>query len=303
MFSIELKFIIDTLKLWFEKIKQRFVDLECQKKIDFRKQHPITEETLCSVCDFLLNPQAKGGWLDYVIESEYLFFNNIYDKEQMKKMEIEKLDNYSDIIYRFANHFEEEFEEFVENQTSSDNVRNFFDPEEFDTFRDLQEEIEKIDILKRRYAKYLIFKDKLVAFLSARFIDFVKTDKVKGVPISQKFISKIIGVLKHQNCIHHSHVTGEVVGYSHAFCNEKVSENYNMIRVVAHNLFRFDFFFLMKGLRVSVWQTRDILMGGIYLIDIKFTTIGNQVRFIDTTKYFQPSLGGLASKLDQFRKS
>ena len=76
-----------------------------------------------------------------------------------------------------------------------------------------------------------------------------------------------------------------------------------MIRVVAHNLFRFDFFFLMKGLRVSVWQTRDILMGGKNLIDIKFTTIGNQVRFIDTTKYFQPSLGGLASKLDQFRKS
>ena len=152
MFSIELKFIIDTLKLWFEKIiKQRFVDLECQKKIDFRKQHPITEETLCSICDFPLNPQAKGVWLDHVIESEYLFLNNIYDKEQFKKMEIEKLDDYSDIIYRLANHFEE-FEEFVENQTSSD-VRNFFDPEEFDTFRDLQEETEKIDIPKRRYAK------------------------------------------------------------------------------------------------------------------------------------------------------
>ena len=57
MFSIELKFIIDTLKLWFEKIiKQRFADLEYQNKIEFRKQHPITEETFCSICDFPLNP-------------------------------------------------------------------------------------------------------------------------------------------------------------------------------------------------------------------------------------------------------
>ena len=75
-------------------------------------------------------------------------------------MEIEKLDDYSNIIYRLTNHFEE-FEEFVENQTSSDTVRDLFDAEEYDTFRDLKEEIENIDIPKRRYAKkHLIFKDK-----------------------------------------------------------------------------------------------------------------------------------------------
>ena len=124
---------------------------------------------------------------------------------------------------------------------------DFFDPEEFETFRDLREEIENIDIPKRRYGKKIWFiKDKLVAFLYERFIDFVKSDKVKGVPIYQKFISNVIGVLTHKNCIHHSHVTGEVVGHSHAFCNEKVRENYYTIPVVAHNLFRFDFFFLMK---------------------------------------------------------
>ena len=89
MFIIELKFTVDTLKMCFEKIiKQRFVDLEYQKKIESRKQHPITEEILCSICDFPLNPQAKGGWLNHVIESEHLFLNNIYDKEQMKKCKL-----------------------------------------------------------------------------------------------------------------------------------------------------------------------------------------------------------------------
>ena len=75
-------------------------------------------------------------------------------------MEIEKLDDYANIIYRLPNHFEE-FEEFVENQTSSDTVRDLFDAEEYDTFRDLKKEIENIDIPKRRYTKkHLIFKDK-----------------------------------------------------------------------------------------------------------------------------------------------
>ena len=61
-------------------------------------------------------------------------------------------------------------------------MRDFVDPEKFETFRDLREEIEKIDIPKRRYANFfLLFKDKLLAFLYARFIDFVKSDKVKDV--------------------------------------------------------------------------------------------------------------------------
>ena len=146
MFSVELKLTINTLTLWLEKImKQRSVDLHYQKKTDFRQQYPISEETLSSISNFPLNPQAKGGWLNHVIESEYLCLNNIYDEEQMAKMEIEKLGDYSDIIYRLANHFEE-FEEFDQNLTSSDNVRDFFDPQEFDTFRDLKEDIEKIDI-------------------------------------------------------------------------------------------------------------------------------------------------------------
>ena len=41
-------------------------------------------------------------------------------------MEIENLSAYSNIIYSLADHFEE-FENFVENQTSPENVREFID--------------------------------------------------------------------------------------------------------------------------------------------------------------------------------
>ena len=79
-------------------------------------------------------------------------------------------------------------------------------------------------------------------------------------------------------------MTGKIVGYAHSFCSEKVRENYYKIPVVAHNLFRFDFFFLMKGMRASVWETRDIVIGGKNPTDINFASVGNQVQFIDTIK-------------------
>ena len=58
----------------------------------------------------------------------------------------------------------------------------------------------------------------------------------------------------------------------------------------------------MKVLRASVWKTRDINIGGQSPTDINFASIGNQVQFIDTIKYFQQSLGGSAGSLTSSEK-
>ena len=84
-------------------------------------------------------------------------------------------------------------------------------------------------------------------------VNFCRTDKGKGIPISQRFIENIITIIENTHCIHHSHVTGEIKGYANSFCNEKARENYFKIPVIAHNLFRFDFSFLLKGLRSGDW--------------------------------------------------
>ena len=62
MFSIELKSTIDTLKLWFNQIiKPRFFELDNNQKECFKKDNPITKGTLCSICDFPINPYADNG--------------------------------------------------------------------------------------------------------------------------------------------------------------------------------------------------------------------------------------------------
>lgn len=144
--------------------------------------------------------------------------------------------------------------------------------------------------------KKIIFSDKLLIFLYSNIVKFCDTDKVKGIPLSGKFIENLIGLRNEGYVIHHSHIS-EIVGYTHPYCNEKVRENYCKTPVIAHNLFKFHFFFLLKGLRSGIWKTRDINIAGKNTSNINFANIGNQFHFVNTIKYFQQSLGTLANSL------
>ena len=60
-------------------------------------------------------------------------------------------------------------------------------------------------------------------------------------------------------------------------------------------------YFLIKGIRISVWETKDINIGRTGLTNINFASIG-QVKSIDTMKYFLSSLGKLAETIDRIEK-
>ena len=97
-------------------------------------------------------------------------------------------------------------------------------------------------------------------------------------------------------------MTGKIIGFAHNFCNLKCKENYHTIPVLAHNQFRFDFFLFLKGIRPSVWETSDIAIGGKNPTNVNFANIKSQVKFIDTIKYFQQSLGSLADSMTDEEK-
>ena len=148
----------------------------------------------------------------------------------------------------------------------------------------------------RKFDKYE-FSDKIISFIYSTLIKFVETDQVKGMPMSKIFSDNSKGIMRNKTHIHHSLVSRKIIGYAHSYCNYKVRENKPKLSIIAHNLFRFDFFFLLKGLRAAVWKTRDITIRGTNPTNISFTIIGNQVIFIDPLKYFQQGLQTLASNL------
>ena len=221
-------------------------------------------------------------------------------------MEIEKEEKYSDTIYRLLEYYPL-FEKPFNDDDICDEVRIFL-TEDLDacysTLKELKFNILHVSVPTKAFSsKKISFSEKLFVFLYSSMIKFCRTNKVKRSPLCKNFIENLKRIMTITIQIHHSYITGKLVGYAHSFCNAKVRENYHKVTVIAHNLFRFDFFFLLKGLRAGVWRTRDLTIGGKNPTDINFTSIGNQIQFLDTIKYFQQSLGALANSLTDQEKS
>ena len=97
--------------------------------------------------------------------------------------------------------------------------------------------------------------------------------------------------------LYHFHVTGEMLGYTHNFCNLRVRENKIEIPMIAHNFFGFDLYYFIKGYVASAWCWNEIKIGGSSLNHINFGNITGEVKFINSLKYYQKRLGELASTL------
>ena len=99
LFSVELKFTIDTLNVWFSNvIKPNFFELNDIKKEIFIRENPIVpSKTTCSICGFLLDVESDSeqhkNWYDFVIKCEHLFLRNIYSSTDVKEMDIDTPEN------------------------------------------------------------------------------------------------------------------------------------------------------------------------------------------------------------------
>ena len=98
--------------------------------------------------------------------------------------------------------------------------------------------------------------------------------------------------------LHHSHITSKILGYTHDFCNTKVTKKDGPdIPVIAHNLFGFDLYYFTKGYIASAWCSKELNIEKRNLTQINFSNIIGEIKFIDSLKYYQKSLGELASTL------
>ena len=95
-------------------------------------------------------------------------------------------------------------------------------------------------------------------------------------------------------------MTGEIVGYAYDFYNKKQRETQKFIPIFAHNLFSFDFFFVVKCIRFCALHTKQLSIGGT---NVQYANIDLQVKFIDTIKYYNQSLSSLAKSADENEKT
>ena len=120
-------------------------------------------------------------------------------------MKIENEKNYEEIL-RSLIEFCPLFQNALQGGELCDEVRYFL-LEDLDncypTFQDLGEEINHVSIPKKKFAsEKTLFSEKLIAFLYSSMVNFCKTNKVKGILLSQKFIEYIIAIMESTHYIH-----------------------------------------------------------------------------------------------------
>ena len=238
-----------------------------------------------------------------------MFLRNIFSKEQLLKSPT------TATFEAFHKHFIEFLEIVIFIEEGINTLLDFSDCSypnlivfiekhcsDFTSFEELKQEISNVEIKGYTNSKIPKFKLQLYAFVYDKIMTFPFSEfECETVTTADLFqsVHRIINVKIH---LHHSHVTGEIKGYVHDFCNWQVRENHDVVPCVAHNFFKFDMFFLLKRIRLSVWGTTDINIGGNNLTDVNFAQIDN-FKFIDSIKYYQTSLGKLSETLSDVEKN
>ena len=75
-------------------------------------------------------------------------------------------------------------------------------------------------------------------------IDFPSSSFMFDIFATNNFFRNVHRLIKVKVHLHHSHITGKILGRAYAFCSWNVGENKSEIALIAHNLFGFNIFFL-----------------------------------------------------------
>ena len=131
---------------------------------------------------------------------------------------------------------------------------------DFNEIKDLISDIKiKNNINGSKISKIIL---QAYAFVFQRLIDSPQ-DRFDYETLTKiNFFESVHRIINAKIHLHHSHVTGKIISNAYDFCNMKIKENQNQFSCIAHKFFEFDMFFLIKGIRLSVWRTKVVNIGG-----------------------------------------
>ena len=241
MFGIELAFVKKTLLAWFnKKVAAPFKRLDEKKITEYEKKDQFcwSQERKCVICKMPLRPvfsspntpNDKMYYGDYIIRYEYKFLKNIFSQEQLETSpELKSLEAYYEAFEQFI-HFAVQIYRLLNNLNTrlrdlSADVREFLETNFSDCdFEFMKEEILETDIknaLKTTGNSVPKINLKIYAYLYDELFCFPFNGEFDCLT-SNKFFIHVHNQIKQKLHLHHSHITGEIYGYAHDFCNKKV---------------------------------------------------------------------------------
>ena len=102
------------------------------------------------------------------------------------------------------------------------------------------------------------FNLKVYAYVYDKLICFPRSDIEHETITTNKFFTNVNRLIRGKFHLNYSHITGEIFGYAHDFCNTRLAEREtSKIPFIAHNFFGFDLFYYMKAYIASAWCSNE----------------------------------------------
>ena len=236
------------------------------------KKNPFNwQEDKCVICKMPLKikatnhntPNPKMSCGDFYIGFEHKFSRNIYsDEETQQSPQICTLEKYYEayqnfikicinLLSIFGSNMNQDEDQF--DLDLKDPLQEKYPEIDLEQLKPKTDDVEIKNIIKKTKGnKIPKFNLKLYAFVNDAMIDVPESNFMYDTITTANFFRNMHHLIKVKIHLHHSHITGEILGFIlHDFCNWTVRENKSDIAMIAHNLFGFDMFFLLKWYRVT----------------------------------------------------
>ena len=108
---------------------------------------------------------------------------------------------------------------------------------EFESLEDLYLDIENTHAENAKWENRKDFRlNKIISFVYSTIMNFPDNKFEIKTVVTKYFFSNVRDLIYGGYIIHYSHVTGEVIGYAHHFCNKKIREIHNLNPVLYLNI-------------------------------------------------------------------
>ena len=202
------------------------------KKIETERDCVICKMPLRPIFSSPAHPVSKMYYGDYIVRYEYKFLRNIYSQEQLNwSPQLKSLESHYEAFESFIHHAIEIYR-LLSNfnlrlRDISSEVRDFLETNFDDCDLEyIKNEIMQTDIknaLKLCGKSIPKFRLKIYAYLYDELFCFPPDTNYDTVT-SKNFFNHVHNQTTQKIHLHHSHITGEIIGYAHDFCNRKVVE-------------------------------------------------------------------------------
>ena len=110
------------------------------------KRIKILTETTCCICGFLVdvNASSEKNWLSFAVEHEHLFLRNVYTIDDLKMMDIDTVEKYSEKFERFLNLFPV-VEAALEDEIEPDEFKQFIEEDLNNMYMHIEKVKEYVD--------------------------------------------------------------------------------------------------------------------------------------------------------------